>query len=79
MDHSTAQDFKPIIPFAHFQLTIGPRAANIDFGGRLCKWEMRSAETKLYVIDLMEFSDAGKVQKMRAYWGPENLEGDIGI
>ncbi|MFP8873236.1 MAG: nuclear transport factor 2 family protein [Myxococcota bacterium] len=38
-----------------------------------------AAKGKLYVIDLMEFSDAGKVQKMRAYWGPENLEGDIGI
>ena len=35
--------------------------------------------SKLHVIDLLEFSDEGKVEKMRAYWGPENLEGEMGI
>lgn len=29
---------------------------------------------KLDVIDVFEFNEQGKVQTMRAYWGPENVQ-----
>jgi len=34
---------------------------------------------KLYIIDLFEFDEAGLVERMRAYWGPESLEGEMDI
>lgn len=30
-------------------------------------------EMKIDVIDVFEFNDEGKVQSMKAYWGPENV------
>jgi len=54
---------------------------SVRLAGNAAVFPLRVSAAKgtLYVIDLMEFSDAGKVQRMRAYWGPENLEGDLGI
>ncbi len=30
--------------------------------------------TKIEIIDVFEFDDAGKVKDMKAYWGPENMQ-----
>src|SRR5215468_5403871 len=39
----------------------------------------RTEKSVLYVIDLFEFDAAGKVKRMRAYWGPENLVGEMDL
>lgn len=28
----------------------------------------------IHIIDVFEFNDAGKINTMRAYWGPENMK-----
>jgi len=38
-----------------------------------------SPTSKLHVIDVFEFGRNGKIVKMRAYWGPDNLEGDLDV
>jgi len=40
-----------------------PFIATTDFGGK---------KMRIDVIDVFEFNDAGRVQSMKAYWGPEN-------
>ena len=35
--------------------------------------------SKLYIIDVFEFSEAEKVQRMRAYWSRDNLIGDLDL
>jgi steroid delta-isomerase len=35
--------------------------------------------SKLYIIDVFEFSDEGKIEKMRAYWSPEDVEGEMDL
>jgi steroid delta-isomerase len=32
--------------------------------------------SKIYIIDVFEFSDDGKIEKMRAYWSPDDAEGE---
>jgi steroid delta-isomerase len=34
---------------------------------------------KIYIIDVFEFADDGKVEKMRAYWSPEDVEGEMPV
>ena len=41
-----------------------PFTATFELGGK---------KTRIDVIDVFEFNDAGLVQSMRAYWGPENF------
>jgi steroid delta-isomerase len=38
-----------------------------------------SPSSKLDVIDVFEFGRDGKIVRMRAYWGPDNLEGELAI
>ena len=38
-----------------------------------------SPTSKLHVIDVFDFGRTGKIERMRAYWGPENLEGDLAV
>jgi len=49
-------------------------AANVAFP--LCA---TSESGKLYIIDLFEFNDEGKIARMRAFWSRDNLEGDMDI
>jgi len=37
-----------------------------------CTFEIGGNKTRLDVIDIFEFNDAGRIQSMRAYWGPDN-------
>ncbi|NRB40579.1 MAG: nuclear transport factor 2 family protein [Pseudomonadales bacterium] len=36
-------------------------------------FEVSMGDTKINPIDVFEINDDGKVQTMRAYWGPENM------
>lgn len=38
-----------------------------------------SPSSKLDVIDVFDFGRDGKIVSMRAYWGPDNLEGDLAV
>ena len=38
-----------------------------------------SPSSKLHVIDVFDFGRDGKIVQMRAYWGPDNLEGDLAV
>jgi steroid delta-isomerase len=38
-----------------------------------------SPTSKLHVIDVFDFGRNGKIVQMRAYWGPDNLEGDLAV
>lgn len=38
-----------------------------------------SPTSKLHVIDVFDFGRGGKIVQMRAYWGPDNLEGDLAV
>ncbi len=40
-----------------------PFAAIPEFGGK---------KMRIDVIDIFQFNNAGRIQSMRAYWGPEN-------
>ena len=40
-----------------------PFTATFKLGGK---------KTRIDVIDIFEFNDAGRIQSMRAYWGPDN-------
>ena len=40
-----------------------PFTATFELGGK---------KTHIDVIDIFEFNDAGRIQSMRAYWGPGN-------
>jgi len=40
-----------------------PFVATTDFGGK---------KMRIDVIDVFEFNDSGRVQSMKAYWGPKN-------
>ena len=35
--------------------------------------ELGGKKMRIDVIDIFEFNDAGRIQSMRAYWGPENF------
>ncbi len=35
----------------------------------------QGGEKQISVIDTFAFNDAGKVTQMRAFWGPENMQG----
>ena len=35
--------------------------------------ELGGKKVRIDVIDIFEFNDAGRIQSMRAYWGPENF------
>lgn len=39
----------------------------------------RTDKGRLYVIDVFELSKADKIQRMRAYWGPDNLIGEMDL
>ena len=34
---------------------------------------------KLYIVDQFEFNEAGKVVHMKAFWSPDNLEGEMDV
>ncbi len=38
-----------------------------------------SESGKLYVIDLFEFNEEGKIIRMRAFWSRDNLDGEMDI
>ena len=38
-----------------------------------------SPTSRLEVIDVFDFGRNGKIVQMRAYWGPENLQGDLAV
>jgi len=38
-----------------------------------------SESGKLYVVDQFEFNKEGKVVRMRAFWSPENLDGEMDV
>jgi steroid delta-isomerase len=38
-----------------------------------------SGDSKLYIIDLFEFDEEGKVVRMKAYWSRDNLVGDMDV
>jgi len=38
-----------------------------------------SPSSKLDVIDVFDFGRDGKIVQMRAYWGPDNLVGDLAV
>ena len=38
-----------------------------------------SPSSRLEVIDVFDFGSNGKIVQMRAYWGPENLQGDLAV
>jgi steroid Delta-isomerase len=38
-----------------------------------------SPTSRLHVIDVFDFGPDGKIVEMRAYWGPDNLEGDLAV
>ena len=37
------------------------------------EFETWGKKARIDVIDVFEFNDAGRVQSMKAYWGPENF------
>lgn len=39
----------------------------------------RTEKGRLYIIDVFDLSLAGKIQRMRAYWGPENQIGEMDL
>src|SRR5262249_45064851 len=39
----------------------------------------RTARGRLYIIDVFDLTPAGKIGRMRAYWGPENLVGEMDL
>jgi steroid delta-isomerase len=38
-----------------------------------------SPSSRLEVIDVFDFGRDGKIEHMRAYWGPDNLQGDLAV
>jgi steroid delta-isomerase len=38
-----------------------------------------SPTSRLDVIDVFEFGPGDKIVRMRAYWGPDNLQGDLAV
>lgn len=38
-----------------------------------------SPSSRLEVIDVFDFGSNGKIVQMRAYWGPDNLTGDLAV
>jgi len=38
-----------------------------------------SPSSRLEVVDVFEFGGNGKIVRMRAYWGPDNLQGDLAV
>ena len=38
-----------------------------------------SPTSRLEVIDVFDFGRNGKIVQMRAYWGPDNLQGDLAV
>ena len=38
-----------------------------------------SPTSRLEVIDVFDFGRDGKIEHMRAYWGPDNLQGDLAV
>jgi steroid Delta-isomerase len=38
-----------------------------------------SPASRLEVIDVFDFGKNGKIVQMRAYWGPDNLQGDLAV
>jgi steroid delta-isomerase len=38
-----------------------------------------SEQGKLYIVDLFEFNEEGRVVRMRAFWSPENLDGEMDL
>jgi len=39
----------------------------------------RTARGRLYIIDVFDLTPAGKIARMRAYWGPDNLVGEMDL
>lgn len=39
----------------------------------------RTARGRLYIIDVFDLTPAGRIARMRAYWGPENLVGEMDL
>jgi len=48
-------------------------AANAAVFPLVAVMEAGGVKTRIDVIDIFEFDAAGKVQSMKAYWGPENM------
>ncbi len=38
-----------------------------------------SPTSRLEVIDVFDFGRDGRIEHMRAYWGPDNLQGDLAV
>lgn len=38
-----------------------------------------SPSSRLEVIDVFDFGRDGRIEHMRAYWGPDNLQGDLAV
>lgn len=38
-----------------------------------------SPSSRLDVIDVFDFGQDGRIVQMRAYWGPDNLQGDLAV
>ncbi len=38
-----------------------------------------SPTSRLEVIDVFDFGSDGRIVQMRAYWGPDNLQGDLAV
>ncbi len=41
--------------------------------------EARTATARLWSVNVFDFSDDGLILRMRAYWGPSNVEGEISV
>jgi steroid delta-isomerase len=39
----------------------------------------RTAGGRLHIIDVFDLTPAGRIGRMRAYWGPENLVGEMDL
>jgi steroid delta-isomerase len=39
----------------------------------------RTARGRLYIIDVFDLTPGEKIARMRAYWGPENLVGEMDL
>lgn len=41
--------------------------------------EARTATARLWSVNVFDLSDDGLILRMRAYWGPSNVEGEISV
>ncbi len=41
--------------------------------------EARTPTARLWSVNVFDLSDDGKILRMRAYWGPSNVEGEVSV